>query len=84
MSLLIALAGAGGAVLVLVAFVLSSLEKLSRGSYVYMLINGLGAFLLVYYAIDSGAVVFAGLNLIWLGIEVYYLIKKVMKGRSGK
>jgi hypothetical protein len=80
----VALVGTGGAVLVLIAFVLSSLEKVSRGSYVYMFINGLGAFLLIYYAIESGAIVFVGLNLIWLGVEIYYLIKKLKKGPCGK
>jgi hypothetical protein len=79
MSLLVDLVGAGGAVLVLIAFVLSSLERLSRGSYAYMFINGLGSFLLLCYAVESGAIVFAGLNLVWLGIEVYYLVKRLMK-----
>ena len=80
MSILIDLVGAGGAVLVLIAFVLSSLGKLSRGSYKYMFVNGLGSFLLICYAIGSGVVIFAVLNSAWLGIEVYYLIKK-LKGR---
>ena len=68
--------------MVLVAFVLSSMEKLSRGSYPYMFVNGLGSLLLVCYAVVSGTVVFAGLNLIWLGVEVYYLAKKLRKGKS--
>jgi hypothetical protein len=80
----VALVGTGGAVLILIAFVLSSLERLSRGSYVYMFINGLGAFLLIYYSIESGVVVFVALNSVWLGVEFYHLIKKLIKARSRK
>ena len=79
MSFLFEVVGSAGALLVLVAFVLSSLSKLSRGSYRYMFINGLGSLLLLAYAIDSGTIVFAGLNVVWLGIELYYLSKKLMK-----
>lgn len=76
MVLLATYIGTAGAMLVLMAFVLSSLEKLSRGSYRYMAINGIGSAMLIYYALDSNAIVFVALNVIWLSIEIYYLIKK--------
>ncbi len=79
MSLIAAYVGASGAILILVAFVLSSLDKISRNSYRYMAINGSGAAMLIYYALDSNAIVFVVLNVIWLGIEIYYLIRKLMK-----
>ena len=70
--------GIAGAVLVLIAFLLSSMKRLSRGSYAYMFINGLGGFALAYYAIATGAVVFAVLNIVWGGVEVYYFVKKAV------
>jgi hypothetical protein len=71
--------GALGAVMTLMAFVLSSLGKLSRGNYRYMALNGSGAFLLLLYAVISNAVIFAILNIIWISVEIYYLIKKLLK-----
>lgn len=73
------LIGVVGGSMVLLVFVLSSLEKLSRGNYTYMALNGLGALLLVYYAILSNVIVFAILNAIWGSVEIYYLIKKLTK-----
>ncbi len=68
-----------GMSLILIAFVLSSLDKISRGSYRYMAINGFGAFTLVYYAIVSNVIPFAILNFVWGSVEIYYLIKKLIK-----
>lgn len=79
MPLMVDLIGVSGAVFVLIAFVLSSLGKISRRNYFYMVINGIGAFMLVYYAIVSNAIVFAFLNTIWGSIEIYYLVRRLWK-----
>ena len=73
--------GAVGAGLILVAFLLSSLNKLHRSSYRYIAINGSGATLLLYYGWVTNTIVFVVLNVIWLIVEVYYLTKKLMENR---
>ena len=73
------IAGYAGALMSLVAFVLSSLGRLSRGTYIYMAMNGIGAFLLVYYGLVTGAYLFGYLNIIWGGVEIFYLFKKLSK-----
>ena len=73
------LVGAIGGVMVLIAFILSSLGKLSRFTYRYMALNGIGAALLIYYAIISKSTIFIFLNIIWVSVEIYYLIRKLLK-----
>ena len=71
--------GTAGAILVLIAFVLSSLDKWHRNSYKYIAVNGFGAVFLIYYALATNTIVFLFLNGIWLLIEIYWLIRKLMK-----
>ena len=84
MVLLIDFVGFAGALMILAAFVSSSLAKLSRGSYLYMLVNGGGATLLVYYAYATGVWAFVLLNVVWLSVELYYAYKKFFKGHKRK
>ena len=84
MVFLIDVIGFVGAGMILAAFVASSLAKLSRGSYLYMFVNGRGAALLVYYAYVSSAWAFVLLNVVWLSVEVYYAYKKFFKGHKRK
>jgi hypothetical protein len=71
------ISGYVGAILSLIAFLLSSLGRLSRSTYAYMALNGIGATFLIYYAYLSKTWIFAFLNVIWGGVEVYYLYKKL-------
>jgi hypothetical protein len=73
----IIISGYAGGILSLIAFLLSSLGKLSRGTYTYMALNGIGAGFLVYYAILTNTWIFAFLNVIWGGVELFYLYKKL-------
>jgi hypothetical protein len=73
------LIGVIGGLMVLIAFISSSLGKLSRFTYRYMALNGIGATLLIYYAIMSKSIIFIFLNIIWVSVEIYYLIRKLLK-----
>jgi hypothetical protein len=73
------LIGVIGGLMVLIAFISSSLGKLSRFTYRYIALNGIGATLLIYYAIMSKSIIFIFLNIIWVSVEIYYLIRKLLK-----
>jgi len=83
MVLFVDVIGFLGAGMILATFVASSLEKISRGRYLYMF-NGGGAALLFYYGYVNQTWAFVLLNSVWLLIEIYYLYKKVFKGYKRK
>ena len=84
MVLIIDAIGFLGAFMILAAFVSSSLGKISRGNYLYMLVNGGGAVLLVYYGYVNQTWAFVLLNAVWLAIEPYWFYKKLFKGHTRK
>ncbi len=57
--------GSFGVTLLLAAFGLNLLRKLSERSVVYLLMNIIGAMLAAWYAWDGGAVPFVILEFVW-------------------
>lgn len=57
--------GIVGAAIILVAFILNQTNKLSNDNFYYDLLNFVGSFLLVIYAIVTGAIPFLILNSVW-------------------
>lgn len=65
-----------GVSLILIAFFLLTLKKISSSSNVYNLLNIVGAGMTCYGAFMIGAMPFAALEGIWCLVAVYGLIKK--------
>jgi hypothetical protein len=64
-----------GAVLILVAYALLSMGKLSGKSVSYQVMNVVGALGFVLNSGYNGAIPSAALNVIWVGIGVFALTK---------
>ena len=62
-----------GALMILCAYFLVSRQMLSGESRSYQLLNLLGATLLAVNSMYYGALPSVGLNMIWVGIAVYFL-----------
>lgn len=65
-----------GATLILLAFILNQTNKLSNDNFYYDLLNFVGSFLLVIYAIVTGAIPFLILNTVWAVASLRDLIFK--------
>jgi len=65
-----------GAGLILGAYYLISAKKASGDSYLYQLINLIGAIALIINAYYKGAIPFVALNIVWVAIAIKSLIKK--------
>ncbi len=59
--------------MILIAYVLLSLEKIEARSVTYQLLNVLGAAGFIINSGMNGALPSAALNVIWMGIGVYAL-----------
>ncbi len=59
--------------MILIAYVLLSLEKIEARSVTYQLLNVLGAAGFIINSGINGALPSAALNVIWMGIGVYAL-----------
>jgi len=59
--------------MILIAYVLLSLEKIEARSVTYQLLNVLGAAGFIVNSGINGALPSAALNVIWMGIGVYAL-----------
>lgn len=70
MNMLLEIIGWLGALLVLGAYALLSMKKLSPNGYAYHAINIGGAGLLAVYTYSKGAMPSALLNIIWCGIGI--------------
>ena len=75
MKLAVEVIGWMGAALILVAYGLLSAGKLTGRSTLYQGLNIVGAVAFVINSGVNGAYPSAGLNVIWIGIGVYALIK---------
>ena len=73
MSLVVAIIGWTGAVLVLGAYVLLSARRIDGHSTTYHVMNLLGAVCVAINSGWNGAVPSAVINVIWIGIAVYAL-----------
>lgn len=68
-----------GAGIILLAFLLNQINKLKNDDFVYDLLNFIGGFLLVIYAIVTGAIPFIILNTVWSVASLRDLIFKDRK-----
>ena len=75
MTVLIALAGWAGAILVLVAYVLLSMRRIDGHSTTYHVMNFLGAVGVATNSGWNGAIPSAVINVIWIGIAIYALTR---------
>jgi ABC-type dipeptide/oligopeptide/nickel transport system permease component len=79
---LVTLAGSSGLFMLLLAFILESIGKLSHESYIYHTLNFIGAFILAYYAITLGSMVFLFLEIAWGMFSLYKLFSRFVKDRK--
>ena len=75
LDILIDTGGWIGAVLILTAYFLVSTRKLTGDATTYQLMNLVGGLLLVINTIYYGAYPSSGVNLVWIGIAAYTMIK---------
>jgi hypothetical protein len=71
--------GSAGVTLLLVAFALNLLRKLSENSQLYLLMNFVGALMAAWYAYDGGIIPFVILEIVWsmaAFVKYILLIKK--------
>lgn len=72
--------GSIGVGMLLVAFVLNLINVVSENSLLYLLMNMVGAFLAVYYALASGSYPFVILELVWGMAALIRLLLNIKKG----
>lgn len=73
--LLIDIAGWTGVLLVLVAYALVSLKRVAGDSPAYQLLNLSGAALILFNSFVYGAYPSVGINIAWIGIAMFTLIR---------
>jgi hypothetical protein len=82
MRILIEIAGWIGMVLILTAYALLTMGKLEPRSTAYHVINIVGAIGFIINSGWNGAIPSAALNVIWLGIGIFGLLR--MRGKGGR
>lgn len=82
MSMLIQLLGAVGVGLLLVAFVLNLIGKLSETGRTYLILNIVGAGMSAIYAGLSGAIPFIVLESVWAGAAAVRLLTPKKKASA--
>ena len=75
-SLTTSLLGAAGLLMLLIAFGLNSFGKMKRTDLSYNLLNCIGAFALVVYALDLRATLFVVLESVWGIVAAYQIAKR--------
>jgi hypothetical protein len=71
-SLLLGILGTG---LILIAFVLEEMKKLTPKDRAYQAINAIGSAFLIYYAILLGSWPFIILNFVWCAFSVWRWVR---------
>lgn len=74
------LIGAIGVGLLLVAFVLNLIKRISESSPAYLIMNAAGAFLAAWYAYDGNVLPFVILELVWAVTALVRLVVVIKKG----
>ena len=72
------LIGIAGIALLLLAFILNHRKRVVRFTYTYNVLNFVGAALLAFYAFEIKAMVFVYLQIIWVAVASYFIIKKAV------
>ncbi|HEX8546670.1 MAG TPA: hypothetical protein VF691_06880 [Cytophagaceae bacterium] len=75
MTILIEIIGWTGALAVIIAYFLVSLNKVKSASYLYQILNLVGAILLIINTAYLKAYPSAFVNVVWVGIATYSIIK---------
>ncbi len=73
--MLIEIIGWLGTALILIAYFLISTKKITPGKKIYQWLNIIGAICIIINSLFHRAIPSVGLNIIWLFIAVYGLIK---------
>lgn len=81
-NIFIEIAGWTGSFLILLAYVLLTSHKISSDSKYYQLLNIAGSLLLVFNTIYHRALPPATLNIFWLAIGLYSLIRSAFNKRA--
>ena len=72
--------GIAGVTLLLIAFALNLIKKLSESSRVYLLMNCIGGIMAAWYAYAGNTIPFVVLELVWAGTALGRLIVVIKKG----
>jgi len=75
LNLLVEVGGWAGALLVLTAYGLLTLERVTQASALYRWLNAAGSAGLIVNAVWNGAYPAAFLNVVWLAVTLYSLAK---------
>lgn len=75
MKIFIEIAGWLGSFLILTAYALLSTRRISSRSRIYQMLNIVGSFLLLANTFYHRAIPPASLNLVWMGIGIFSLIR---------
>lgn len=75
--------GTLGMILLLLAFALNLLKKVTEHSYSYILLNIFGAGLSIFYAYTLNAIPFIILEVVWVSFAIYKLITVSGSGAQG-
>jgi hypothetical protein len=81
-NFLIDVVGWVGVAALLVAYVLVSTKRMEGDSMGYQLLNMAGAALLIANSFYYGAYPSVGVNVIWIGIAVFALVRKKQKSAA--
>jgi hypothetical protein len=79
MGILVECIGWLGAILVLLAYVLISLNKIESSTPSFQWLNLVGAICLIVHTIYNHAYPSAFVNIVWTGVAIYGLIKVRLK-----
>jgi hypothetical protein len=71
-----------GILLILIAFILENTGKGGKDEINYNILNLIGSLFLFLYAYSTNSVIFMVLNLIWVLISIYFIIKHFRKIKS--
>lgn len=64
-----------GMILVLIAFVLDEFGNVNQNTYIYNILNIFGSGFLAYYAFALNSLPFLILNIVWMSVALYKLVK---------
>jgi hypothetical protein len=82
MDFLINIIGWAGVALLIIAYWLVSTKRCQGNSILYQMLNILGALLLIINSFYFGAYPSVGVNIVWVGIALYTLIKAFMNAKA--
>lgn len=79
---LINIIGWAGVALLIIAYWLVSTKRYQGNSILYQMLNIIGAFLLIINSFYFGAYPSVGVNIVWVGIALFTLIKVVKNAKA--